>query len=288
MSENHPTPGDAAEPALQQTPHYRFELLFEEPPSLEPLPLQTPLAAEFEVATVTPTDAGVDLVVQWGGGSERFSILRVEPDRERLRASIEQSWQWRHAEMMATGSSHALEIVHHLGDSSRESRIALLRRFIAVLIRHTKPRAAHLVESMQLADPQLLHDAFTENPYDPLFGFLNIRLYKIEGHEEGLSAEYDETVMDTLGLHALGLPDLQMHFKHLDPAMVAKFMDDYAHYLFEKGPIMETGHTLRGFADDQAFTCTVDGSILDPMRVVVDIDPGKPYSAGSRPQATVS
>lgn len=288
MNEHHHSEESASVPELAQAAHYRFELLFESAVTLDRDSLAAPIASEFESVAIDVADGGLDITLLWGGAQERFRLAPVEIDRTRLRSAIEQSWQWRHAEMMATGSPFALELVHHLGGGTREGRVAMLRRLVAILIRHLTPRAVHLVESMQLADPQVLHEAFTENPFDPLFGFTNIRLYKIEGHEEGITAEYDETIMDTLGLHSFGLPDLQMHFKHLDPSMVAKFLDDYAHYLFEKGPVMETGHTLRGFAGDQVFTCSVESSVLDPWRVVVDVDPGKPYSAGTREKVVVS
>lgn len=272
---------------LRLADHYRLHLLFENEQKLDAALFQQPLSSEFEDVAIAGNEQ-LEIALTWGGSRERFTISHVVIERSSLRAAIEQSWQWRHAEAMATGSSYALEITHHHGRGTREGRVALLRRFIATCLRHLQPRAVHLLETTQVADPQVLHDAFTENPYDPLFGFMNIRLYKVEGHEEGITAEYDETVMDTVGLHAMGLPDLQMHFKHLDPSMVAKFLDDYAHYLFEKGPVMETGHTLRGFSGDQVFTCSVEESILDPLRLVVDVDPGKPYSAGSRTPSIVS
>lgn len=274
---DHPPAEQPGRPEPAQ--HYRFHFLFSAPPNVAAATIEPPLAAEFEKTEIAGTAGALEVTVTWGGRPERFTISAGELDREAVRHAIEQSWQWRDAERAATGAPHVLEIVHHLDSPlAHESRIALMRRFVAVLLRHLTPQAVHLAETMQIADPSLLHEAFTEDPYDPLFGFMNIRFYKVEGHDEGRTAEYDETIMDTLGLHALGLTDLQVHFKHLDPSMVAKMLDDTAHYLLEKGAVIENGHSLRGFTDDQKFLCTLDGSILDPWRAVVDVDPGRPYS----------
>lgn len=276
-------PGPPA-PAL----HYRFEFLFDAAPGISAESLQSVIATSFRDVHVSGEPADWNLALAWGEADEQFALTSRTVEPGSLTASVEQSWQWREAESVASRATHALRLTHHLtGSPSLEGRVALLRKLVAVLIENLTPAAVHLIESSQLMDPSSLHEAFVEDPYDPLFGFMNIRLYKVEGHERGITAHYDETIMDTLGLHALGLPDLQMHFKHLDPSMVARLLDDSAHYLLEKGAVIESGHSIRGFADGQKFDCSFEGSIVDPWRLVIEIDPGKPYSLRSPNQSIV-
>lgn len=268
---------------------YRFDFLFHRSPTVEIATLQSLLAESFRGVEISTAGSGTVIELDWGESRERLTISSVDIDRETLPVSIEQSWQWRDAGTVAHLATHALRLTHHLGgEMSLEGRIAFLRKLVSVMIQYLSPAAVHLVETSQLMDPSNLHEAFVEDPYDPLYGFMNIRLYKVEGHERGITARYDETIMDTLGLHALGLPDLQMHFKHLDASMVARLLDDTAHYLIEKGAVIEAGHSIRGFADGQKFACTFEGSILDPWRLVIEIDPGKPYSLKSSVDSIVT
>lgn len=282
MNENELEADSASEVPGPPAPatHYRIELLFHAGVTVDPetiLKAMLPIADDVDLAT--SGDEPWEMSLRFAGRQERFTLELRPLQQEEIAASMEQSWQWRDGADTASRCTSSLTITHHAGDSPDAfARISLLRRTIAQLIDATIPAAVWLCETMQLADPGIVREAFTEDPFDPLFGFMNIRLYKVEGHEMGITAAYDETIMDTLGLHALGLPDLQMHFKHLDPSAVARLLDDTAHYLFEKGPVIEEGHTVRGFVDGQSFECAPDGSILDPWRLVIDIDPGKPYS----------
>lgn len=282
------------ESGIEQTPappapaaHYRFEYLFFDPPPRDLEALQSLLERQFREVSIAPLPTDLEISVAWGETRERFTIGPSDVEIARLADAIEQSWQWRDAERIATRTTHGLVVTHHLsGELAAESRILLLRKIHSELLGLFSPAAVHLPETCQLMEPKALLEAFSESPYDPLYGFMNIRLYKVEGHERGIGVEYDETIMDTLGLNALGFPDLQMHYKHLDPSMVAELLDDTAHYVLEKGAVIQPGHTLRGFAEGQEFTCDFEGSILDPWRVVIEIDPGKPYSIGTRPQRT--
>ena len=58
---------------------------------------------------------------------------------------------------------------------------------------------------------------------------LNVRLFRVEGGAQG------DMLMDTRGLAALGLPDLQMHFRGLNPGRVAGLLFNYGRYIYENG-----------------------------------------------------
>ena len=88
--------------------------------------------------------------------------------------------------------------------------------------------------------------------------------------------------MDTLGLAALGLPDLQCHFRDLIPGEVAALLKNAGYYIFENGDVIENGHTLEGITAGSRWRCQHEESMLKPSRVVLDLDPGPTHAAGNR------
>jgi hypothetical protein len=88
--------------------------------------------------------------------------------------------------------------------------------------------------------------------------------------------------MDTLGLTALGLTDLQIHYRGLEPAAVADLLDSLTRYLCEQGDIIADGHTVQGLAPDQRWRCQHEMSLLEPKRIVIDVNPGPGFAAGTR------
>ncbi len=84
--------------------------------------------------------------------------------------------------------------------------------------------------------------------------------------------------MDTLGLSALGLDDLQCHFFGLPPEAVGHHLYQTALYLFDKGPVIRGGHKIRGLTNDEKWLCEMEDSILDPARVVIDLNPGPAHT----------
>ena len=88
--------------------------------------------------------------------------------------------------------------------------------------------------------------------------------------------------MDTLGLAALGLPDLQCHFRGLAPEAVAPLLYNTAYYIFEKGDVIDDGHTVEGVTPGERWPCQHEASLVEPRRVVIDLDPGPAHAAGNR------
>lgn len=105
-----------------------------------------------------------------------------------------------------------------------------------------------------------------------LDGGLNVRFFNIENS--------DEMLFDTLGLTAIGLPDLQCHCKDLEPDDVVNFLRNLAAYLYEKGDIIEDGNTVEGI-DHGKWRCQREDAIVEPGRLVLDILAG-PYAGGGR------
>ena len=95
----------------------------------------------------------------------------------------------------------------------------------------------------------------------------NVRQFK--GDEKG-----SETLMDTLGLAALGLVDVQCYFRDLDPDRVAPWLFGVAGYLFMQGDVIKDGHTIQGLNAGDRWRCTYREPLVGPERVVIDIEPG--------------
>jgi hypothetical protein len=65
-------------------------------------------------------------------------------------------------------------------------------------------------------------------------------------------------IMDTRGMHELGLHDLQCHYRNLDPNEVAGKLRDTAAYLVENGPVIKSGETVEGLSPDEKMALPVE------------------------------
>ena len=61
-------------------------------------------------------------------------------------------------------------------------------------------------------------------------------------------------VLDTLGLHVFGLPDLQCHFRDRDPGEIAGLLYATALYVFDSGDVIADGNTISGPDGDGALS----------------------------------
>lgn len=130
---------------------------------------------------------------------------------------------------------------------------------------------------------KLLHPSeIADNPYEGAARFLqfgmNIRYFTIHGTEDSL--------VDSLGLFALGLPDVQYHFHTLDPNDVSRHAFSVAAYLFEADVPVNDGETIAGLlngemAPEVHWPCRFEMSLIQPAREVMDVCPGE-YAAGER------
>ncbi len=96
----------------------------------------------------------------------------------------------------------------------------------------------------------------------------------------------DEMVCDTLGLFALGLPDVQIHFRDFDPNLMVSHMLDIATYQFDGNCPIQNGETVDSVRPDGSldrihmWPCQYEESMVTPIRTVLDIEPGI-YAGGN-------
>ena len=182
---------------------------------------------------------------------------------------VSQTWDWADAESAvsrATGSIVVTELMAHLFIPPQ--RVSAFLAVLEVLIEHTRPLAVSWPYSQRVTNPE---------QFDPsgLDGVINVRFFAISNDEGAM-------VMDTLGLQVFELPDVQCHYRDFNPSDIASMLFNTAVYLFDSGDVIDDGHTISGPRGDERFVCQHEQSLMDPPRIVLDVDLGEPYAAGKR------
>lgn len=107
---------------------------------------------------------------------------------------------------------------------------------------------------------------------------VNARFFNIQGT--------DDQIVDTLGMYAVGLPDVQYHFHGLDPNRVVNHAYNVASYLFDRNAPVRSGETIDGLlngnmSQEVQWRCQYEDALIQPVRCVMDICPGE-WAAGNR------
>lgn len=190
-------------------------------------------------------------------------VAASEPGERRVTErehDFSQSWGWPEAQAVveqATASVLLFEYVGHL--HTRHDRSAAFRAVVDAVIATTAPIATWWPNVDLFVPPADLgaHE---------LEGLVNVRVYRVEDEDGGI-------LMDSLGLHAFGLPDMQCHFRGLDPSAVANLLLNTALYVFERGDVIEDGNTISGLRGDGQWPCRHGAAEVAPDRAVLAIEP---------------
>ncbi len=186
---------------------------------------------------------------------------------------IQQSWQCPDAETLLRASTGAVIVAELMATSvAPAERMRLFHGVLQAVIELAEPHVLVFRHSQQVLAPATYMEAAGSSPAQRP-GAVNVRYFQ-------LGDTADEMVMDTRGLDAVGLPDLQCHFRLLKPAEVARVLFNTAIYLVESGPVIESGHTVPGIGLNARMGCRFEDSLLGPDRPVIDLDPGPPFAAG--------
>lgn len=187
-------------------------------------------------------------------------------DRGDLELALHQTWDWPLARDVVSHAK-AMVLFHDMMAIAldRQTRLGLFMQALRVVVRHVKPLAIHWLPSQRVVDPAKVLAA---SELDVTTAAVNVRMFRVEGQSEG------EIVMDTLGMASFALPDLQCHFRGLEPGRVAGMLYAYADYIFKNGDVIEDGNTVEGIVPGRKWRCQHEEAIVAPKRVVLDIDPG--------------
>lgn len=203
-------------------------------------------------------------------------LATEEPPRlEDYTQEAQQSWRCEGAEALLRGGVATLLVTEMMARlPPPQTRVALFHGVLQAVAEVTAPDALVFKHSQQVVAPAdylaACHEAPIHRP-----GALNVRFFRIANSGGDL-------VMDTRGLQEVGLHDLQCHFRGLPPNDVSRVLFNTAVYLFENGPVIESGHTVAGTPPQARWRCQFENSLLEPRRELLDLNPGAPYAAGMR------
>jgi hypothetical protein len=182
---------------------------------------------------------------------------------------VSQTWGWEGAEAAVLSCHSSLLVTEMFGDGRTPlERWGAMSGIVAELARLTKPTVLSWPQSQRVGDPEQLVKG-------DLDGLINVRYFSISNDPGAM-------VMDTLGLHVFGLPDVQCHFRDREPAEIAVMLFSTAGYLFRSGDVIADGNTISGPQGDERLICFHEPALLEPRRPVIDVDLGDPYAAGQR------
>ena len=268
----------AREPRLQPELYF-LEGYYTAPPPIDPTAWQTRLTAYLgHVEAIgdgdTPMFALHDYRCDYADrpGAPTMITLLASPAEAPDADALQQSWGWMEAADIVPRCPYILIINEFLGRLlDPNQRLHISRSIRRVLIELTEPQAVRPLATNRYYHPHSWLDAGDEQPY---YGLINVRYYTISNHP-------GDSIMDTRGLSVFGVPDLQCHYRDLEPDAVAQQLYNTAIYLLEHGDIIADGHTLTG-SNGEPWRCRHEDSLLEPSRLVLDICPNAPYAAGNR------
>lgn len=202
---------------------------------------------------------------------EALGALAPAPAKKQLAEAIGHTRDWPQAAAAAAQARAAIKLVDEL--PSEERLDAFVAR-VAAAASACSCVAVWWLPAQRLVDPRALAQAARDG--DPLRVAVNVRLFHVE--EGRPNHDEDERVVDSVGLAALGLPDVQCHFFALDVAAVAALVEETARYLYAEGDVIGDGDTVPG-VDGERWACRREVALVDPPRDVVDLQPPAPHSA---------
>jgi uncharacterized protein DUF4261 len=270
---------------------YSIELLCESSPSitkpdlLRSLQQRCPGASPLDGTPESGLLAFIhpDHLVQYENGAlpaQTLIALSDKPfDPALLQPAVQQSWSFPEAASVLQRCTAAVLVTDIMASGLEyRERLSLFQQVVRAVLDVVPCLAIHWTPTQQILDPAEYLRSLADPAYPDFFaGGVNVRFFRISSPgQEG------DMLMDTLGLAALGLPDLQCHFRLLDPNDVSNLLYNTAFYLYENGDVVEDGHTIAGIPSTEKWRCQHEESLVPPERVVLDLNPGYPFAAGTR------
>jgi hypothetical protein len=200
----------------------------------------------------------------------QLMLLYADPkkDKDLLEVEVQQSWQTPNASEIVSCTKYKVLLTDIMSSGlNPKERQHILSSAIKVFVKHSNCIGVANKRTQQIIDA-----AEIKTSSDPLLGFVNIRFFN--AGDQGL-------LMDSLGLAALGLYDVQCHFVELDPNEVSSQLYNIAYYIFNDEPEFENGHTVAG-VNGESWQVQYESSLVAPSRAVLDLNPGSKYAAGNR------
>ena len=208
-------------------------------------------------------------------------VILGYPDKDKEKSdyedSLQQTWDWKEARKVISTCRTSILVTDMMAQSlDHKSRLNLFHNALEAILTVAPCKAIHWTTSQKFVNPAAYFTVRRSKDFHPLQFSMNLRFYNIAGQQPG------ELLMDTVGLSLLGLPDLQCHFVGLDPNQLARILYNLAYYIYDHGDIIEDGNTIQGINPDDKWKCQHEMALIKPEREVLDVNPGKPFSARNR------
>jgi hypothetical protein len=206
-----------------------------------------------------------------------ITTTEKRPSVSQLESAIQQSWHLPEAKSVVERSRSTVLVTDIMSSPlDHRERLNLFLDVLRGTLDVVPALGIHWVQSQQITDPQAFIKACAERASARFFaGPVNVRFFRVENSS-------GDMLMDTLGLAALGLPDLQCHFRGLDPRDVSHMLFNLAYYIFENGDVIDDGNTVEGVTPGSKWHCQHEDALAQPTRVVLDVNPGSRFTAGDR------
>ncbi|MFM2151745.1 MAG: hypothetical protein RL199_180 [Pseudomonadota bacterium] len=222
---------------------YRVQLLLDAPASVPP-------GAPVDEAVAVRVVGGVPLEAQ---------------------TALSQTWDWPGAPAAMARVRDAMEITLTPGDLDRRAVLARMQAAVEALLEQVETVAIHWVSAERLVSVESFRDAMAHGGA-PADHAINVRLFRVGDGRSG------EGLMDTRGLSAFGLPDLECHFVGLELGDVGRLLMAYAEYAFEKGDVLHDDAMVRGVRSHEEWECKRGRAKALPDRDVVAFVPSAPHA----------
>jgi hypothetical protein len=213
----------------------------------------------------------IEVKLEDGIIAAQCTVLFPNADNQKAEVApeaLQQNWHWEEASTAASACKFEVLASDFMTRTlDYKSRLTLFMDFLVAVTRAVNPQVVYLVEAQKLIAPDDLIESWTSSDQRTLHGLVNVRLFNISN---GLTGEI---LMDTVGLHLLGLPDFQIRFANLDEGAVGQALWNYAYYVYEHGDIITDGSTIQGLTPHSKWKCERQVASVAPERVVIHLQP---------------
>lgn len=202
-----------------------------------------------------------------------FQTLVNFPEKEKSDLNLpeqafQQNWHWKEANDTARQCNYEILVTDIMSRNlPYKKRVNLFMSFLVAIIKATEPEAIYSSHGQKIINPKDLINSWDCKEKQNLYGICNVRLFTISDSLD------NEIIMDTLGLHSIGLPDFQIKFSDFEVNEIANLLWNYAYYVYEYGDHIENGNTFDGLIKSSKWGCKRQISLLEPNRIIINVIP---------------
>ncbi|TBO44922.1 DUF4261 domain-containing protein [Pedobacter kyonggii] len=184
-------------------------------------------------------------------------------------AAFQQNWHWPEANQIAKNCTYEILVTDLMSRTlPYKERLNVFMDFLVAVVNITQPSAVYSSPAQKILNPLNIVSTWETDKIQMLYVICNVRLYNISNNIDD-----KELLMDTVGLHSIGLPDFQIRFSTADENEIANLLWTYAYYAYEFGDIIVDGNTLEGLKTGSKWKCEKQFSLVGPERIVVNVTP---------------